>query len=167
MLTTLTSLPKSNLTSIRVAFEQASLNEGNNQKLLQLANENLIESPVFIGYKAAATMIMAKFTLNPFSKLQYFNNGKDLLEKAIQEHPAEIELIFIRYTIQCNTPAMLNYSFAIQSDKQLLLSSLPTLKDQDLKQHISRYLKTSPYLTPSERAQLNWTYTCWICCTCW
>jgi hypothetical protein len=151
----LTSFPKGNLIAIRAAFVQASLSETNTLKLLQLAEEGIATSPVFTGYKAAATMMMAKFTINPISKLQHFNNGKEMLEDAIKKHPTEIELNFIRYTIQCNAPYMLNYQFAIQSDKQILLTKLKTLKDQDLKQHITKYLKTSPYLTPSERAQLN------------
>jgi hypothetical protein len=86
---------------------------------------------------------MAKFYYNPWKKLNSFNSGKIQLEAAIQNEPNNIELIFLRYMIQMNSPLFLHYNNNMASDKKNLLLSINNIKDQDLKFRISNYLKTT------------------------
>ncbi len=128
---------------LRRLFDSAIKNEQSAKLLLQQSASNDIEKNTLLGYKAATQMIMAKFYFNPWKKLQTFNSGKGQLETAIQIEPNNIELIFLRYMIQKNSPSFLQYNNSIASDKKILLLSINNLKDQDLKSRISNYLKTA------------------------
>ena len=128
---------------LRKLFDSAINNEQSAELLLQQSASNGIERNTLLGYKAATQMIMAKFYFNPWKKLQTFNLGKGQLETAIQIEPNNIELIFLRYMIQKNSPSFLQYNNSIASDKKILLLSINNLKDQDLKSRISNYLKTA------------------------
>jgi len=128
---------------LRKLFDSAINNEQSAELLLQQSASNGIERNTLLGYKAATQMIMAKFYFNPWKKLQAFNLGKGQLETAIQNEPNNIELIFLRYMIQKNSPSFLHYNNSIASDKKILLLSINNLKDQDLKSRISNYLKTA------------------------
>lgn len=110
---------------------------------------------MYAGYKAAATMLMAKYVINPFSKLNNFKKGKTLLEKAIDRDQKNIELRFIRYAIQLNAPSFLNYKNAINKDKVFLMDSYAHIKDTQLKNNISAFLKNDTSLTTQEKKQLG------------
>jgi hypothetical protein len=75
----------------------------------------------------------------------YFNligdlTGKDVLEQAIQKEPLNVELRFIRFSIQCNSPKFLDYHSNINADKLLLLKEVKAIKDVDLKKRITKFL---------------------------
>lgn len=108
-------------------------------ELLEPFNEK--NNPLFFGYRAGATMLMAKHLINPFNKLSHFKRGKQMLEKAIKFDQKNVELRFLRYTIQTNVPSFLNYSDHKENDRLFLLQSMNRLNDQKLKNIISAYLK--------------------------
>jgi hypothetical protein len=89
---------------------------------------------------ASANMIMAKHLNNPLAKWNSFQKGKSLLEKAIASSPHQIELVFLRYSMQINTPAFLNYKNSIQTDRALLSKQVAQLNDPELKKIIQTYL---------------------------
>ncbi|MFZ9453813.1 MAG: hypothetical protein ACO27Q_01140 [Bacteroidia bacterium] len=89
------------------------------------------ELPVYRAYAAAAHMSMANHVWNPYSKWNYFNEGKTQLEKLIQSYPALIELRYIRYTLQRYAPTMLGYTTHQKSDREILLKSIPMLQKSD------------------------------------
>jgi hypothetical protein len=145
----------SDLINMRAEFEKASNNEQLANtflfKLNQLPNLSLVQQ----GYKGAITMVSAKFAFNPFAKFDLFNTGKTILTNALLKDNNNIELRFIRFSIQSNTPSFLQYNQYINSDKQFLLNQLLGLKDIDLKKRITKFLKASPYLSDNERSILN------------
>lgn len=143
-----------NLVSLRASYEQAASSEEKVVALLSKIEKQAATNTTYEGYRGAATMMLAKFQLNPLRKLGYFNDGKAILEAAIGKDPDNIELIFIRYTVQCNAPSFLQYNQKLTSDKHMLLVELKYIKDADLKTRIIQYLKTSPYLTNAERSNL-------------
>jgi hypothetical protein len=111
--------------------------------IVMLEPYNETNHPVFAGYRAAATMIMAKHVFNPFSKFSYF--------KAIAKSSSDIELRFLRFTIQTNLPRFLDYHGHISADKAFIIQSFPKLADVVLKQKILDYVKTSDDLTAAEK----------------
>ena len=128
---------------IRRLFDGAIKNEKAAELLLMQTASGDIDRNTLVGYKAATQMIMAKFYFNPWKKLNSFNMGKMQLESAIQNEPNNIELIFLRYMIQMNSPSFLHYNINMASDKKNLLLSVNNIKDADLKLRISNYLKTT------------------------
>lgn len=138
------SVDKLKIEDIRIAFHKASSSEKECRELIQLLqgyNEN--NNPLFYGYRAGATMVMAKHLFNPFSKFSYFKKGVTMLENAIQHDHKNIELRFLRYTIQTNVPAFLNYNMNKEADKLFLIQSMDKLNDSSLRKIISAYLAKS------------------------
>jgi hypothetical protein len=134
-----------NIKDVRLLLHQATSSEETCNKLISILNPyDEANNPLLFGYRGGATMIMAKHAFNPFSKLSHFKKGKNFLEKAIKADIGNVELRFLRYTIQTSVPSFLNYSAEKQSDKQFLSTSLPNIKDQELKKIINAYLLKHP-----------------------
>ena len=122
-------------------LHNATSNEEACTKMISLlAPFNETNNPLLFGYRGGATMLMAKHAFNPFSKLSYFKKGKLMLESAINADQTNVELRFLRYTIQTNVPGFLNYNSDKNLDRTFISQSLPKLKDQELKKIISEFL---------------------------
>lgn len=138
----LSSAKTPEIEDVRVLFHKAESSQKVCVELIELLEPyNDKNNALFLGYRASATMLMAKHLINPFSKLSYFKKGKLMLEKAIQFDQKNVELRFLRYTIQTNVPSFLNYSDNKENDRVFLLQSLNRMNDQKLKIIISNYLK--------------------------
>ena len=130
------------LSSIRLKFHNSTSSEKVCKELIkQLQPYNEKNNPLLLGYKGGATMLMATHVVNPFSKLSYFKNGRIALEKAIQADKNNVELRFLRYTVQTNIPSFLGYSSHLEKDRIFLKESVNRVKDNDLKKIITSYLK--------------------------
>ena len=140
---------------LRTAYYEASINEDAaiafNQQLENVGDEN----PLKLGYKAMSQLMLCNYGINPFTKLANFKNGKNTLEKALNLDKTNTELHYLRFTVQTNVPSFLGYSDNIETDKNILLVSLPTLKDEDLFDKIMAYLLSSEYCTQEEKKLLQ------------
>jgi len=92
------------------------------------------------GYRACSKMMIAKYFMNPLTKLTEFKQGKLQLERCIQKDPNNIELIYIRYSIQTHVPSFLGYTSDLDQDKQKLKQASTTISDLELKKNILAYL---------------------------
>lgn len=115
---------------------------------------------IYLGFKAMAFMLQSKHHTNPFTRLSYFNKGKDCLETAIAKEPANPELIYFRFSVQTNVPPLLKYSSKIKTDKVLLINYLKENfsnknKDVDLYNNIKSFLLQSHACTPTEKEALK------------
>ncbi|HCP93504.1 MAG TPA: hypothetical protein DIU05_05655 [Bacteroidetes bacterium] len=142
------------LTKVRAAYEIASKNELLARELYKTVDAHASNSTTMLGYKGAVTMMLAKFQFNPLNKLEYFNSGKALLENAIVRDADNIELIFIRFSIQSYAPGFLKYNKELNRDKYFLLTNIKDVSDKDLQTRITKFLSSSPYLSKSERNNL-------------
>ncbi len=95
-----------------------------------------------MGYNAVANFVQSKHSWNPYTKLEHFNAGKVQLEYAIIQEDENIELRFLRLSIQENLPSFLGYNSQIKADRSFLVDHLDQILDEDLKSKISTYLKT-------------------------
>src|SRR5690606_30711737 len=106
--------------------------------MLKSASPN--KQPLLYGNKGVATMMMASHVANPFRKLSHFNEGKKMLEEAIRNEPDNLELRFLRLSVQSETPAFLKYKQHIQSERSLNSEALPNTNEGELIQIISSFL---------------------------
>lgn len=86
-------------------------------------------------------MIMANHVSNPITKLEYFKRGKANLESVIAQHPFEIELRYLRYSIQRECPSFLRYNNALENDLKFLQAEVTTLTDATLQAMIVEIIK--------------------------
>lgn len=142
------------LSKIRELYIKAAREEAAAEELLLLTEQKKHREAPFLGYYAAAHMIMAKHTVNPIRKLNYFNQGKELFSKAIKAYPQNVELRFLRFVVQVKTPGFLNYDDDRESDKEVLLVQTPKLEDVELKKMILSYWSTSKGVSDSEKEKL-------------
>lgn len=143
------------LINVRTQYEEAAISEKTATTLLIYLQPRVSESPQMAGYAAATQIMMAKYYFNPFSKYETFQKGKTQLDGLINTYPKVIELYYLRFSIQCNTPAFLGYNTNIEADKKYLLQHLSEVKDRDLHKRIVAYLLVSNRLTPDETKQLK------------
>lgn len=104
------------------------------------------DSPVSKGYFGVATMMRARITGNPFKKWYYFNKGKVILERAIDENPDLVELRFLRLSVQSELPVMLDYYDSIKSDRTFIMNHLSRFMRENQANEIFG-LKIAGYLT--------------------
>lgn len=117
--------------------------------------EKEANSPVERAYAAAFHMFMAKHTGNPLKKMKYFREGRDRLEKELTSNPKDVEIRFIRLTIQYYIPDYLGYNGDIESDKDYVMNHLYELTDSRTKNIIYKYLKGAKMYTETELALLG------------
>jgi len=143
------------LVSIRKLYTEAAVKKESFDQFKSLLDKNTDNNSVLNGYRGCALMIEANYLNNPISKLNYFNKGKEILEKAIKLDIENTELRYLRFTIQSEVPSILGYNDNIKQDKDFLLKKVKTISDITLKNNVISFLKQSDQLTETEKKKLN------------
>jgi hypothetical protein len=105
---------------------RALLNEGKTSKA---AAENLYdkvgdysgEDALILGYKASAWALRAKYSGNPIKKLKSIKGSGHIFSDAVNRDPQSLELRFLRYAVEAQTPKSLNLSKHLEEDEGVLL----------------------------------------------
>ena len=142
------------LEKVRNLYGLAAENEKAARELLDLTESKKSDEPVMLGYKAAGHMMMAKHVGNPFKKMSHFNKGKDYLNTAITADTKNLELRFLRFSVQAEAPGFLGYRQNLQEDKTLLLRGVKNIEDLVLRNMILNYLRASKGLSSAEKDRL-------------
>ena len=126
----------------RNLFIEATKNEEIANKLFELTKNSAID----INYKqhsynAIAILLKSKYSANPFHKIKLFKKGKKKLDMVIHEFPNDIELRFLRFCVQNDTPEIINYKKNIKQDSQLINDNI-SKSCQELQQFILPIFKT-------------------------
>jgi len=105
-----------------------------------LALENQMESNVHLAYLGAYQTIWANHTFNPMDKLSTFNKGKKNIDTAALLSPKDVEIIFIRHSVQKNCPWFLGYNENLEEDKTFLSEALNSISSPTLKNMVENLL---------------------------
>lgn len=143
------------LEQVRKKYPLATKDETVCEELYTALNGKGEGKDLICGYTGCVTMLKAKYCVNPFSKLEYFKDGKKLLEDAIEKNKNNIELRFLRFAIQENLPALLNYDDNLDEDKSYMMKYLPMLELPELKKAIASYMIKSERTSEKEKAALK------------
>ncbi len=131
--------------------DQEALCEQFERKLSQ----HITNDPICRVYFGAIKAVSAKFPFNPYTKLKRFNEGKTQIEKAVKGAPNSMEVRFIRFTIQSESPSMLGYQQNVESDRDFILAHVEDLKDNNLKHFICSYMIKSDRCTDTQKQTLS------------
>jgi len=143
---------------MRSEFNQINKSEDAVIRLKQLSTSSKeVTDALKLAYYAAAEMTSAKYKINPASKISAFNAGKKILETAISKDANNIEIRYIRFTIQSNAPSILGYNKNTSDDKNFILKNLQGIKKTDIElfANISAYFLTQVKLTEQEKKTIN------------
>jgi len=108
--------------------------------ILQL--EKHPESYVHLAYMGAFQTIWAKHTFNPVDKLSSFNKGKKNIDTAAKLSPNNVDIIFIRHSVQKNCPGFLGYNDNLIDDRKFLYKIRNYITSATLKSMVEELLKS-------------------------
>lgn len=114
-----------NLNEIRVSYLAASDSEENIEKLVKLCeNYNDKNSSIVFAYKTVAEMMIIRYRYSPLKKLEIFNNKSKFLDLIIEQNKNNIEIRFLRYCIQRESPMFLGYNKELDLDYTFILRNI-------------------------------------------
>ena len=144
------------LSDVRKLYQKASDSEAVAKELYQkLESIKKSDDATFVGYKAGALTVKAKYEEKIKAKKTVFKEGALLLEYIIEKNPNNIELRLIRLSIQENSPKLLKYKANIDADKTFIYSQLPNVKNKGLKNHIKGYVSKSKAFSTEEKTVIS------------
>jgi hypothetical protein len=110
-------------------------------------------------YLGATEAILAKHSFNPFTKLGYVNSALDKLNNAIMANKNNIEIRFMRYSIESELPFYLGLSKHIQEDKNAVIEGLknikPTTENSEMIKVFASKLSSASICNKEEKVLLN------------
>ena len=131
------------LSDFRLLLQKGENSEKATKTLITSSQDafNKTKKPIYEAFFAVGNFFMAKHAVNPLSKYSYFNKGKKALDNAVSKDPNNLEIRFMRYISQEQTPAFLGYNKDLKNDKTFILAEYKKSKDEDLNKRIKMHLK--------------------------
>lgn len=141
-----------NIAEVRQLYKQADLSEQNAVVLLEkLESISKTDDKVLVAYKGAVTSMSAKYEKGAKLKKGVFKNGVSLVEYAVSSDSENIEIRFVRLSVQQNSPKFLNYNKEIEEDKKYILNNINQISSIELKSYIKDYILHSNNFTEEEK----------------
>lgn len=145
---------------VRDQFFELNKTENSALKLFQsLENAELDKSPVLLAYRGASCAAAAGNVNGALKKLEFFNKGKNELDKSAGMKPLDAEIRFLRLATQVNAPGFLGYSGDIEADKSIILLTLQNVPavhpNAYLYQRICTFMSEKMKLSTSEKVLVN------------
>jgi len=80
--------------------------------------------PVYVAYLGILDGLKAKHSWNPYSKLKYLSTAEKVLKQAADSDPHNIEIRFLRFSIEHNVPGFLGYNKNLAADRDEMIHQL-------------------------------------------
>lgn len=116
---------------------------------LEVISKN--DAKVFVAYKGAVISITAKYKSSNKLKSSTFKSGVSLIEYAVENDADNIEVRFVRLSVQQNSPRFLKYHNDIESDKSFILNNFNSIQSSDFKNYLKGYILESENFTKDEK----------------
>ncbi len=142
--------------TLRREYLQAVEDEKKTNALLDMLEKENSPEPLLIGYKGALEALKAKHAFNPYTKMNYLRKSQKTFEQAISGNPADIELRFLRFSVQHYLPGFLGASKNLDEDRQAIMQNInqPGV-DKDVRTTVARFLIESKRCTAEEQQKLQ------------
>ena len=147
------SAQKSDRLILRNAFQECVSKE-KTESLHKHISDTKSTEVISIGYKGAVIAMRAKYSANPFKKYSYCKDGLNILTKAINQAPEDLELRYLRMIIESNIPSFLGMNCNLHEDKNMIIARIEQEKDLQLKRIIADFLLKSDICTDKEKKLL-------------
>lgn len=115
--------------------------------------------PLIWAYVATLEGLKAKHSWNPYSKLKYVNRADKQISKAVAASPEDLEIRFMRFSLQYYTPSFLGYSDDLVEDRKMIVRLFELKKfgrsDLDLVRNIAKFMLDTKLCTQAEQQVLK------------
>lgn len=112
------------------------------------------QDPLIWAYIATLEGLKAKHSWNPYNKLKFVSRSQKLIAKAVEARPDDLEIRFMRFSLQHYTPEFLGFSKNLDEDRQVIHRLYEQRKfgrtDQDLVRNIAKFMIETQRCTPAE-----------------
>lgn len=147
------ALSPNDLDNLRSLYTKASFSKANADRFSAMAEKVNSSEPAVKAYRAAASIIQAKFEKGNNRKTLLINGVRNL-EQTIKFNPKNVELRVIRLSVQENLPKIVGYNKNLLEDKHFILKNY-SKQSTELKSYIRDCASVSKTLTASEKASLK------------
>ena len=122
-------------------------------RLFEKVKNQKFTSPELMAYVGGVWIAQSRHVFL-FDKMRHFNKGTEILDAAIRTKPHDVEMRFLRMTIQINAPGFLNYSDALEEDKSYVLQHYATAP-RAMQQKILDFIGKSEAFSTTEKAMIG------------
>lgn len=153
--------PQPNIPNLRKKLMQAIDSKPTTDSLYKSLNLMPQRSGLLNGYRGALEALKAKHAWNPYFKIKYLNNCEDTFKGAVAQDPHNIEIRFMRFSVEHNVPGFLGYTKNLSIDKQEMIRQIELKNygtaDKELVLIVIKFMLDSKQCTPAESTFLNKT----------
>lgn len=127
------------------------------EELKKIENPN----PLILAYIGSSDALRAKHSWNPVNKVGYLKKGCKTLNDAVALNPNQIEIRFLRFSLEHYLPDFLGYSQHLDEDRKKLIELAKQKEvvkkqiDQTILKNIIKFLIESKRCTAEEISVLN------------
>jgi hypothetical protein len=138
-----------------IAVEKSKTTDSLYKSLSDIKEKNGITN----GFIGALLALKAKYAWNPYSKVKYLNRSEKLFKQAVTADPHNIEIRFMRFSIEHNVPAFLGFNKDLAVDAENIIAQLDKKNygtaDKELTIAIIKFLLHSKRCTAAQNQVLN------------
>lgn len=132
------------------AVEDAALTNSLFDKL----NQTPHKTPLFIAYIGTLEALKAKHAWNPYNKIKYVSRSLKTMQKAINLDGENMEIRFIRFSIEHFTPSFLGFSKDLDLDRKEIIKHFENknfgLANEEFINNVAKFMIESNRCTPAE-----------------
>jgi hypothetical protein len=148
--------PNKNMDSLRREYVEAVESDTKTDALLKKLTQQHIKDPLLIAYRGGAEALKAKHAFNPYTKINYLKKSQKSLEQAVAMRPEDIEIRFLRFSIQHYLPGFLRQSKELEEDRLVIVTHISDVGlDKTMQQSIGKFLIDSGRCTTAEIQQIR------------
>lgn len=120
------------LEEVRMQFIEGANNGTTAENLFHRLSAEDALIPVLLAYKGAIQAVMAKHVKGVRKKYSLAKKGMKVLHDAVAHDPDNIEIRFLRFSVQENMPSFLGLSRDREQDKNSILMNLPKREEYQI-----------------------------------
>jgi len=131
-----------NLDQIRKSYLESAKSEENIKKLISTCEEYISKNdPIIFTYRIVADLMLIKYKYNPLYKLKLFTDYSRKLDLIVTNNFNNIEIRFLRYCVQKQSPRFLGYNDNLELDYQFIIQNVD-VQSKELQEYIRSTLKS-------------------------
>ena len=138
-----------------IAIDNSKITDSLYKSLESIKNR----SGLINGYMGALLSLKAKHTWNPFFKIKYLNDSENTFKTAVVADPHNIEIRFLRFSIEHNVPVFLGFNKDLDNDREDIITQLEKKNygtaDKELTIAIIKFLLSSKRCSPAQNENLK------------
>ncbi len=114
--------------NIKIAVHRAIESPSVTDSLYLALKSGNTENPLIVAYIGTLEALKAKHSWNPYNKIKYVSLSQKTMKKAVERDPNNLEIRFMRFTIQHYTPSFLGFSKDLDEDRKAIVRQFKNKK---------------------------------------